>query len=84
MNGAEIAEVHTLLRFASAGLTLKERQSVTGWLAGMPDSEIAPQMNTTRGGVWMLRQNAFLKMRRRLAVLGTRSADQLISEERCA
>jgi len=84
MNGAEIAEVHMLLRFASAGLTFKERQSVTGWLGGMTDSEIAPEMSTTRGGVWMLRQSAFKKMRRRLVMLGIRSADQLISEERCA
>jgi len=80
----EIAEVRILLRFASSKLTEKERMAVMGWLNDVPDTETCKLMRTTRGGVWMLRQNGLKKMRRRLVMLGIRSSDQLLSRERVA
>jgi len=80
--GAEIAEARLLIRWAARILNDTERRALAEWLADVPAHETARALSVTGGAIWMARKEAIGKLRRRLRVLGIRSAAQVCS--RCA
>lgn len=76
---SEIAEARMLIRWAATDLTKSQRAAVMSWLDGESDVVTAIEQGLTRGGVWMARQSAIRKMRRRFEMLGIHSSHDLCS-----
>jgi DNA-directed RNA polymerase specialized sigma24 family protein len=75
---AELSEARLIIRFAANALSPIERAAVAAFISETPEREASVEHGITRGGVWMARQRAFVKMRKRLAMLGIESAEDVL------
>lgn len=73
-----IRETGMVLRWAAQVLTPTERAALEGLALGRTEEQIASSLPVGRSGVWMARQSGLEKMRRRLALLRIRRAEDLL------
>ena len=82
MTGDELMEIRLLLRFAGSRLNPTERFALTCLVQETPLRDGAREGGISPGGIWMAQRSGLKKMRRRLEMLGIKSANDLISRER--
>lgn len=76
---AQLNEARQVLSFAAGKLNRNQRCAIQAFLCEMTDEEAAAQIGITRGGVFMAREAAFEKLRKRLALLGIQSTADLVT-----
>lgn len=76
---AERSEANLVLSWAASELTKTERIAIEGYLIDEPEVVTGERIGLTRGGIWMAKQSALRKIRKRLTTLGIKSTRQLIS-----
>lgn len=81
LRSAQLGEARLVLRFAAGKLNRTERAAIHAFLCGVTDDRAGVELGITGGGVFMARKAALRKLRKRLELLGVRSAADLVSEE---